>query len=147
MRSNLPGFHSSSASMMKAPCGSPSVKLSPVIRRSRCGCFMFHRRGRSCTIVPATAAHDLKIGEGKSSVFLKQLTALGLVEPADHMPGQPETDRPPDSRRKALLRITRCKLANRNSNESPQRSALGLLLSPQRRHRNRRAERLISALF
>ncbi len=44
------------------------------------------RRCRSCTIVPATAAHDLKIDEGEGSVFLKKLTHLGLVEPAEHMP-------------------------------------------------------------
>ena len=45
----------------------------------------FLRRCRSCTIVLATAAHDLKIDEGEGSVFLKKLAALDLVEPADHI--------------------------------------------------------------
>ena len=46
----------------------------------------FLRRCRSCTIVPATAAYDLKVDEREGSVFLRELASLGLIEPADHMP-------------------------------------------------------------
>ncbi len=46
----------------------------------------FLRRCRPCTIVPATAAYDLKFDEREGSVFLRGLTSLALIEPADHMP-------------------------------------------------------------
>ncbi len=44
------------------------------------------RRCRSCTIVPATAAHDLKSDEREGSVFLRGLASLGLVESVEHEP-------------------------------------------------------------
>lgn len=44
------------------------------------------RRYRFCTIVPNTAAYDLKIDEGEGSVFLRELASLGIIEPADHIP-------------------------------------------------------------
>ncbi len=46
----------------------------------------FLRLCRSCTIVPATAAYNLKFDKREGSVFLRGLAALGLVEPAEHMP-------------------------------------------------------------
>ena len=44
------------------------------------------RRYRSFTIVPATAAYDLKVDEREGSAFLKKLSALDLVEPGAPAP-------------------------------------------------------------
>lgn len=46
----------------------------------------FLRRCRFCTIVPATAACDLKIGMPDAAVLLRELTSLGLIEVAEHPP-------------------------------------------------------------
>ena len=46
----------------------------------------FLRRCRFCTIVPATAAYDLKFDEREASAFLRELASLGLIESVDHIP-------------------------------------------------------------
>jgi hypothetical protein len=46
----------------------------------------FLRRCRFCTIVPATAAYDLKFDERDASAFLRELASLGLIESVDHIP-------------------------------------------------------------
>jgi len=44
----------------------------------------FLRRCRSCTIVPATAAYELKAGAAEATQFLRELDSLGLIEAAEH---------------------------------------------------------------
>jgi predicted nucleotidyltransferase len=50
------------------------------------GIRTFLRRCRFCTIAPATAACDLRIGTPEAAMVLQELASLGLIEAAEHPP-------------------------------------------------------------